>query len=533
MSGETRISCARAVLDRLADHGIDTVFGIPGVHTLELYRAIQQTPLRHVAVRHEQGAAFMADGYARIKGKPAACLLITGPGLLNAGTAIGEAYSDSVPMVVLATVNARADLGVGRGELHELRDQRRAMEGIVAAAATIHDAAAAAPLIDGFFGRLATQRPRPVYLELPLDVAAAETVAAARPAPLPLRPAPQPAAIAELKRRVEAARRPFLILGGGARGAAEPARKLALRLGAVVATSTAGKGILDETLPPSLGATLGTPETHELLAEADLVIACGTELSRTDHWTDRLPIRGDLVRIDIDGDGLLRDYVPALAIAADAATTLAALLAALGDGEDRACWVADLEARRAALAERFRRTYPAHCRWLEALQAALPPDGIVVTDMTQLAYVGNEYYRCRRPGTWHHPVGFGTLGFALPAAIGAKIAAPDRAVVALAGDYGVGFTIQELATAAELDLSLPLLVWNNAALGAIVDGMRSAEIARIAVSLKPPRFADLARAFDSLYERLEEPAALGPALARALAAGRPTVIEIAAPPAAA
>ncbi|MDJ0983438.1 MAG: thiamine pyrophosphate-binding protein, partial [Kiloniellales bacterium] len=169
-----RITCAQASLNALVDHGIDTVFGIPGIHTLDLYRGLAQTPLRHVAVRHEQGAAFMADGFARVAGRPAGCLLITGPGLLNAATGIAQAYSDSVPMIVLATVNDRRDLGLGRGEIHELKDQRRALEGVVDSVITLHDPAEVGTALDLSFARMGAQRPRPAVVELPLDVAAAE-----------------------------------------------------------------------------------------------------------------------------------------------------------------------------------------------------------------------------------------------------------------------------------------------------------------------------------------------------------------------
>ena len=528
MTAETtdRITCAKAVLNGLVDHGIDTVFGIPGIHTLDLYRELRQTSLRHVAVRHEQGAAFMADGFARVAGRPAGCLLITGPGLLNAATAIGQAYSDSVPMMVVTTVNARRDLGLGRGEIHEVKDQRRAMEGVVDSVITLNDPEEAGTALDLSFARMGPRRPRPTVLELPLDVAAAEVAprpASARSIP---RPGLAPETLAAFVARLRRAERPFFILGGGAGGAEAEVRRLVELLGAPAVSTTAGKGVVAENGPFALGSFLGQEPVNAVMNGADLVVAIGTELAFLDHFNRPLEIKPELIRIDLDPDVLVRDHPPALALLADAGTALGQALAALEPEAPRAPWHPETAALRESLRDDFRSRRPEFCAYLDALRVALDDEAAIFSDMTQLAYTGNRYFEARRAATWLHPVGFGTLGYALPAAIGGKLADPARQVIALAGDYGLGFTVQELGTAVEQKLPLPVLVWNNKLLGAIDFHMRRQDIPPQAVALQPPELPALAQAYGCDHALLDRPEDMAPVLAEAFDAKGPTLIEI-------
>jgi thiamine pyrophosphate-dependent acetolactate synthase large subunit-like protein len=375
---------------------------------------------------------------------------------------------------------------------------------------------------------MALGRPRPAYIEIPLDVAAAALDAAPQPAAAPphlFRPGPDHAAIARAAAAIGRARRPVVILGGGAVAAAAAARALVARIGAVAVTTIAGKGILPETDPATLGASLNEPATRALIDEADLVIAIGTELASPDHFLDLLPIRPPLIRIDLDPAVLARDHPAMLGILADAGLALAALDAALPEGP-RPCWHQGCAAMRQAQHERLRRERPEHALVLDALARALPEDAILATDMTQIAYSGNGYYPSARPATWLHPAGFGTLGYALPAAIGASLAQPGRRVVALAGDYGIGFTLAELATARDLALPLPVVVWNNGGLGQIAQDMDRRQIPRLGVEIAPPDFARLAQGYGAAYRRPPTLAELAGALAEAAAQAGPTLIEI-------
>jgi len=522
-------NCGEAAIALLEAYGVDTVFGIPGVHTLTFYRGLGGSSIRHVLVRHEQGAGFMADGYARASGRPGVCLLITGPGVTNAATAIGQAFSDSVPMLVLSSVNATDDLGKGRGRLHEITSQQATMAPLTAFSRTIASPAMLPKAMADAFDVFASARPRPVHIEVPLDVLdmAAEGSLARGPAAK----APQPKAkdIAAAADLLRGARRPLILAGGGTIDCGNALSELVQRTGAVFIPSTAAKGVVPDTHPASLGSSLSLGPSQDVLARADVVLAIGTELAETDSWIDRLPIAGALIRIDIDAPSLTRDYTPAVAIHAEAGVALSALLDALGPTTPPAgCWNAAAEvaqARRQNLAamEPLQRR---HAKILDALRSVLPEDGIVCADMTQIAYTGCQHFPCTRPRSWFHPYGYGTLGYALPAAIGAKLAAPERPVVALVGDAGFLFTVQELATAAELKLPLPILLWNNDALGQIRDDMVKRAMPQIGVVGRNPDFMALALAFGCAAKR---PASLDEfklILKDALAADGPTVIEL-------
>jgi 5-guanidino-2-oxopentanoate decarboxylase len=518
-------TCGQAAIALLERYGVDTVFGIPGVHTLELYRGLADSKIRHIAVRHEQGAGFMADGYARASGKPGVCVLITGPGMTNAATPIGQAYSDSVPMLVLSSVNATDDLGKGRGRLHEITSQQAAMAPLTGFSRTVRRAEELAPAYADAYRIFEAGRPRPVHIELPLDLLAAagprlgDRAAIARP------PAPAPDQIAKAAALIAAAQRPVIIAGGGIVDHGDVVKALAEKIDAAVIPTVAAKGAVPDSHPLCVGSTLSLPPTQELLRRADVVIAVGTELAETDSWMDRLPIDGNLIRIDIDAATLMRDYPPAVAIHADGATALAALTDAV-NGSRSALDRAELARVRGGIGPSLAPLQRKHARVLDALRETLPPDGIVASDMTQIAYTGCYYFRCERPRCWFHPLGYGTLGYALPAAIGAKLATPERATVALAGDAGFLFTVQELATAVELGLPIAIVLWNNDALAQIAEGMTERGIPEIGVRQRNPDFIRLGKAFGC---RTVRPTSIGrfqAALRAAFSADGPTLIEL-------
>ncbi|MGA3157125.1 MAG: 5-guanidino-2-oxopentanoate decarboxylase [Steroidobacteraceae bacterium] len=513
----------------LAINGIDTVFGIPGVHTLELYRGLAATGLRHVLVRHEQGAGFAADGYARLSGRPAAAMVISGPGLTNILTAVGQAYSDSVPMLVIASTPVRASLGKGWGVLHELADQRRVAEGVFGTARTAHSADDVRDHLRAALLGFRTRRARPAYLEIPLDLLAETTTAVAHRFDFDCAlPQPDPVLIERAAARLHSARRPLIIAGGGARGAATELRALAEQLDAYVATSAAGKGLLPETHPLHLGASLPYHDTQALVAAADVVLAIGTELSETDIYTaTRLNIPGELIRIDIDPIKLTDQYGATLALLADAAPALRQLARALPERTGLRRLGDTAQTHRPDILRQADAPTRARAIALAAIRAALPPHSALFTDMTQIAYLGNYAYPCEQRGSWFHPSGYGTLGWALPAALGAKLAAPAQAVAALAGDFGVQFSWSELATAVELKLALPVIVWNNQSLGQIRDDMLGASIPPTGVSALNPDLCAYAAACGAHSVRVNSPAALTAAIRQALLAERPTLIEAA------
>jgi len=322
------------------------------------------------------------------------------------------------------------------------------------------------------------------------------------------------------------AQRPLIIAGGGARGAGSALRKLVEALDGYLVTTVAGKGVIAESHPASLGASLPYAPTQELVAAADVVVAAGTELSETDvYTTTRLAMSGRLVRLDIDDQKLSDQFAADVLVRGDAGASLEMLadVSRVRRGWRTAAGAG--AAHRARIDAQFDSDARARLAAVRAIREVVPSDGVLFTDMTQIAYLGNYAFAAERPGLWFHPSGYGALGYALPAALGAKIAQPARAVVALAGDFGVQFTLQELMTAVELDLTLPVVVWNNGTLGQIRDDMRAAGIAPIGVVARNPDFVALAGACGAAGARVHDAAALAEALRAALARPGPTLLE--------
>jgi thiamine pyrophosphate-dependent acetolactate synthase large subunit-like protein len=520
----------RYVVEMLAANGIDTVFGIPGVHNIELYRGLEFAPLRHVLVRHEQNAGFAADGYARATARPAAVFVISGPGVSNALTALAQAYSDSVPLLMIASTPARPSLGRRWGVLHELLDQRAIVAEVTGFAGSARSGPELLEHLRAAFAALRTGRSRPVYVDIPLDLLVEPTEL--RPQvlpPGPAAPAPAPDALRAAGALLASAQRPLIIAGGGARAAGAPLRQLVEAIDGYLVTTVAGKGALPDSHPANLGASLAYAATQERVATADVVVAAGTELSETDIYTTmRLDIRGRLVRIDIDDGKLTDHYAADVMVRGEAAASLEVLAR---NAPVRAGWRSasgDASAHRARVEANLDDAARPALAALRAMRAAVPADGVVFSDMTQIAYLGNYAFSVERPGLWFHPSGYGALGYALPAAMGAKIAQPQRAIVALAGDFGVQFTLQELMTAVELGLTLPIVIWNNGALGQIRDDMRAAGIAPIGVVARNPDFVALAGACGATGVRVHEATALTEALRAALARPGPTLLEVVA-----
>ena len=521
-------TCGEVLVEILEAYGIDTVFGIPGVHTVELYRGLPNTGIRHVTPRHEQGAGFMADGYARASGRPAACFIISGPGMTNIVTAMGQAYSDSIPMLVISSVNISNELGMGEGRLHELPDQSGLVRGVSVFSHRLLRAADLPAVMARAFAVFDSARPGPVHIELPLDVITAPADTLDRAAyRTRSRPGPDPDAIARAAALLRDAKSPFVVLGGGTAGAADAARALVEHLGAPVALTINAKGVLPPAHPFSLGSSLPLPPVIEALQAADVVLAIGTELGETDTllFGQALALAGKLIRIDIDAEQMTRNALAAVAICSDAGLAMRALHDALATPA-RAPADAQVARLRGEAVAALREDYRMHGRILDAVAAALP--GVIIAgDSTQPVYGGNLAYEPAGPRSWFNSsTGYGTLGYGLPAAFGAKLARPDAAVVALIGDGGIQFTIGELATAAELGLPVPILLWNNQGYGEIKTYMADRDIPQIGVDIYTPDFQTIARGFGCRALRAESLAHLCDALREAVAASGPTVIEI-------
>jgi thiamine pyrophosphate-dependent acetolactate synthase large subunit-like protein len=528
----------RLVVDALVAHGVDTVFGIPGTHNLEIYRALHGRGIRHVTPRHEQGAGYAADGYARTTGRPGVAIVTTGPALLNIAAAVGQAYSDSVPVLVVSP-GMPTDHRRGSGLLHETRDQSAALAAVAGRSHRVASLAEIGPAIAGAFADLATDRPRPVHVEIPYDLLAAWAPSPAaspgRPDRAPVHRAPvvaarrpEPGLLDRATGALHGAARPLVVAGGGAKRAAAEVVALAERLGAPVLTTTNGKGTVPEDHPLAVTSALHLPAVAAMIAAADVVLAVGTELGPTDFWYGPPAFTGHLIRVDVDAAQLLTGPDPDTAIVGDAAVTVAEMLARLParlPAVPSNDLVAAVRAQAAAEGERW-------LPWLSAIDAATRGRDVIVTaDNAMACYYGAlGNLAVRRPGGYCFPTGFGTLGYAVPAAIGAAVGNPGVTVVALSGDGGLMFSVQELATAAAEAISLPVVVFDNGGYGEIRTEMADAGIPALGVDLPTPDLAGLATALGGHGVTTATPGQLRTELAAALARPGPTVLVVPEPP---
>ncbi|GAB4383293.1 5-guanidino-2-oxopentanoate decarboxylase [Albidovulum sp.] len=539
----------KALVQGLVARGVDTVFGIPGVHTVELYRGLGTAPIRHVTPRHEQGAGFMADGYARVSGRPGVAFVITGPGLVNTLTPMAQARADRIPVLVISGVNRLATLGRGQGCLHELPDQQALAAQVALASERITDPGEVGPALARAFAGFASARPGPRHIEVPVDVmplpaAAADDPSLPAPSPSspsasspppssPPRPVPAEAEIARAASLLAAASRPLILAGGGARFAGAALAAVARALDAPVVQTVNARGLLHGD-PLSVPASPSLRAVRALMAGADAVLAVGTEFGPTDYdmySTGAPPPPARLVRIDIDAQDLAR--LPAdIPLCGDAGDTLARLAAHLPAAAGRHDGAARAAAARAAARAELAPDMARLVAILEALRDAFP-ERVVVGDSTQVVYAGNLFYDHDRPAGWFNAAtGFGALGYAIPAAIGAALARPGTPVLCHAGDGGAQFSLAELMTAAEEALPIRFLIWNNRAYGEIAASMRAAGVVVTGCHPAPPDFAAVARACAMPHRRAAMSAtAIVAALAELADTPGPAMVEIEMPPA--
>jgi acetolactate synthase-1/2/3 large subunit len=521
-------SCGEVLLKLLEAYDVDTVFGIPGVHTVELYRGLPATGIRHITPRHEQGAGFMADGYARALGKPGVCLIITGPGMTNIATAMAQALADSVPMLVISSVNHSHQLGLGEGRLHEMPNQNATISGVSVFSHTLLRPDELPQVLARAFTVFNSERPGPVHIEIPLDIITAEAAHLdTAPFSLPSAPGPAPAIIERAVALLTQSKRPLIAIGGGCTNAATEVIAVAERLGSPVINTVNAKGVIPYSHPLAVGGSGSCEEVRAELQQADVVLAVGTEFSETDYdffFSGPVVVDGQLIRVDIDPRQLTRNIKADVAIQSDAQLALHAILNALPDvesdsseGESRAGIL------RSSLSRARDRKYEA---FFNALREALP-EVIIAGDSTQPTYYAWLNYETEHARRYFHSAsGFGTLGYAIPAAIGAKIAQPELPVIGLIGDGASQFTIGELASAVEIGLPVIFLIWNNSGYGEIKRFMEEGGIPRTGVDLYTPDFTAIGKAFGCETALVKNSDELKCALASANERNIPTLIEI-------
>ena len=513
-------SGAQAIINTLRAFHIDTIFGIPGVHTLALYDAMRdEVGLRHVLARHEQGAGFMAEGYARIQGRPGVVCTITGPGATNVATPVASAYADSVPLLVISSSSSTSSDGRGRGELHEIKNQLALMEALTGWTRAVKHVEEIPDALRDAFRSMQLGRPRGAYLQVPFDILATQAEVELPNEPLKLDPLrPTEAALKAAIQLLLNAHRPVIIAGAGVTMARanDLLRRLAERLDAPVLLGSKSHDVLASNHPLVLTASSYIPfELRELMEQSDLALVVGSKLGLERTGEGRLPIPSRLIHIDIDSAEIGRNYQATVSVVADAYATLEGLLAALPASS------AHREARTDEIAQ-VRESLHRHTAkyfdvaLLDALRESLPRDGIVVADMTMLGYASAQYLPIYEPRTFIHPSEFCTIGCGLPLALGAKVAAPERPVVALCGDGGFLLNTGELATAVQEQIPAVVVIFNDATFTAVKSEQKRHFHGRyIATDVRPPDYVALAHAFHAQGLRAETPDTLRAALSSA------------------
>lgn len=516
-----------ALIEMLEHLGTEFVFGIPGVHTIELYRGLAASGIRHITPRHEQGAGFMADGYARTSGKPGVCLLITGPGLTNAITAMAQAMQDSIPMLVITGVNPVQSLGQQRGLLHELPDQSGLIRAMTPHSHSLRRAEDLPAVLQTAYELFLSARPGPVHIEIPIDLMAAPMPAYQMPTPTAQPPQAPSSALAQAADLIRNAKTPLILAGGGCAKAGAALRSFAGQIDApVVSTANARAAMAEHPLHVSASASL--PAIREFIAQADLVIGLGTEMGPTDYdvFVDGgFPDLQRFIRVDIDAARLDQPPSCEVALEGDVSQTLTALSALLPDQADRAGSARARDMLQAATPARGS-VMAADVAILKTLSDALP-GCVIVGDSTQVVYSGNFFLPAGSlpEGWFNSATGYGTLGYAPPAAVGTALARPYAPVVCVVGDGGLQFSIAELGAAQDAGVRVIFLVWNNAGYREIEMNMRDAGITPIGVDPSCPDLKQIAAGYGLPFARARSLSELQAALAQITDTDGPCLIE--------
>jgi thiamine pyrophosphate-dependent acetolactate synthase large subunit-like protein len=516
--------------------GVDVVFGLPGVHNLSIWEAIAKTDIRLVGVRHEQTAAYAADGYARATGKLGVALVTTGPGAANTVTATGEAWTVGSPIMIIATdipTTIRRP-GVFRGVLHECRDQAAMFGPVVKHAHTCQSADGVGADVLQVAGIALGGSPGPVYLGVPIDTLTDPAPSGLPPTtseatsrkgrPLAANADDRAAAIAILK----SAPRLLIWAGGGsiASGASAAVQALAEKLNAPVLTTYGGKGIMPSTHPLVVNASVLVKDVEELWDQADVVIAIGTDFDAmmTRGWGLKQP--AELLVINIDADDASKNYTPTLTLEGDARTILEDLLPDVEQRDGRQFVVDELRAIEDKVWSQIRAESPDAADMLDTLHHVLPDDGILIVDMCVAGYWSGGFHRVSGPRKFAYPVGWGTLGFGFPASLGSA-AANVGPVVALVGDGGFLYACGDLATMAQEQLPVTLVIVDDGGYGMLRFGQIHAGLETRGVDLLTPDFDMMVRAFGLPVTTM---VGFGPSFADALAAGiasaKPNIIVV-------
>ena len=523
----TEMTGGQALVQSLKIEGIDVIFGLPGVQLDWAFDALyeERDSIRVIHTRHEQATAYMADGYARASGRVGTCLVVPGPGLLNAGAALSTAYATSSQVLCLSGQIQSDLIGKGRGLLHEIPYQLEMLASVTKWAGRAMTPQEIPGLVHEAFRRLETGRPRPVEIEIPPDILQKRAeVHLLEPEAFERGDAGDSDLLDRAARLLGEAKRPLIYSGGGVLlgNAWEELRRLAELLEAPVVMSGDGKGAISDRNYLAQGAFGG----RRLLAEADVVFAVGTRfLQPATQWG--LSPEQTVIQMDIDPEEIGRNHSPAIGIEADAKLGLAALTRLVErynrSRSSRKEELTALKQEARAVADSIQ----PQASLGNAIRAELPEDGIVVSGMTQIGYWSREGFPVYEPRTFITSGYQGTLGFAFPTSLGVKVARPDKKVISINGDGGFMYNVQELSTMAQQGINAVAIVFNDNAYGNVRRTQRQQFDERVIASdLLNPDLAKVAELFGVSGVRADGAGELQHALREALSSDQPTLIEV-------
>jgi acetolactate synthase-1/2/3 large subunit len=521
---------ARHVVEAIRLAGVDTLFCLPGVQNDDFFDTlVDARDIRPIVARHEQGAAYMANGASLVAGRPAAFSVVPGPGLLNAGAALTSGYWSNARVLAIVGEIPTAARGRGFGVLHELPDQHAILRQLTKHAELLDDGASAAKQVQAALDALVSGRPRPVSLEIPVDRWRAPAPGVLHP-PVAERPVIDPRAVERAADALRRAERPLIVVGGGAQDAGEAIGRLAERLQAPVTSRRAGHGVIPTAHPMFVHLAVG----HALWQTADVVVGIGTRLEWPIlHWGTDADMT--IVKIDIDPEELDRHGLGAIGVLGDADPAVRALLAALDGMPTRPDRSDELARRRARYFADIAHLQP-QLDFLAAIRDVLPDDGVFVEDVTQIGFAAHLAFDFRRPRTFQSTGPAGTLGAGFAQGVGAQAALDregrGRRALVVAGDGGFLFTGSELATAVQHGIPIVCCVFDDGAYGNVkrIQQQRFGEDRTIASTLRSPDFVGYARAFGALGLHADGPAELRARLDEAFAAGVPAVVHVSTGP---
>ncbi len=531
-----------ALIKLLERYQVEHVFGIPGVHTIELYRGLADSHIQHHAPRHEQGAGFMADGYARVSRKPGVCFVITGPGLTNIITPMGQALADSIPMLVISSVNDSLATQNTRGMLHEMPNQLAASSSVTRLSQTIHTASELPEALALAFTLFASARPGPVHLQLPVSLLGSEAdlslvnMVGSLSAPVAM----DASCVDAVANLINEASKPLILTGGGAVDSAQEIVALAEKIDSPVHMTINSRGLLSHQHALAVPASCTLQSVREKVNESDVILALGTELAATDYdqYKDgEFHIDGKLIRCDIEAMQINNNQIADVGVIGDVASTASALLEKVNTGVSREGSLRAELTMRAAF-EELGTEARRHLQLLETIRDKLP-GCVFVGDSTQLVYSGNMMFNTAQPLQWFNSsVGFGTLGYALPAATGAAIAVNStvspgvnrqenrRPVVCLIGDGGLQFVLGELGALKDTGLAVAVIVWCNNGYREIKTSMESANVTSVGVEFSVPDFVSVAKAYGIKGVRVNSGDALCTKIQDSFVANEPILLEL-------